>query len=271
VYARPFWCSRVRLSCLHQGADGKCAPDAVASQGGAAAAGRGRSAQQAEFDAQCAQLVPNSEFDGVSDCRCKQGFNQVGNSCVPAGGAAAGVWGNAAAAPHAAGAAGAASAAGAAGQFSAAQVEQYNQQCQQLKGPYWAFDGVDDCTCAPGAQLVGNDCYPMGGGQAAAAGSGTRTGAGGWGGGASAMAGGGGWGGGGTAAAAAGAGAGAGGGMATRGAGAAAAQQESVKERNDKLCRDRFGPGAEVWLSLCFLPVVYCSSLLSRKLACACS
>ena len=72
--------------------------------------------------------VPNSEFDGVSDCRCKQGFNQVGNSCVPAGGAAGGgAWGNAAAAPHAAGAAGAAAGAG---QLSAVQVEQYNQQCQ---------------------------------------------------------------------------------------------------------------------------------------------
>ena len=65
-----------------QGADGLCAPDAPAkagaagTRGGGGAGGAGR-AQFAEFDAQCAQLVANSEFDGVSDCRCKQGFNQV--------------------------------------------------------------------------------------------------------------------------------------------------------------------------------------------------
>ncbi|MGB1598028.1 MAG: hypothetical protein ACPIOQ_35050, partial [Promethearchaeia archaeon] len=65
-----------------QGADGLCVPDAPAkagaagTRGGGGAGGAGR-AQFAEFDAQCAQLVANSEFDGVSDCRCKQGFNQV--------------------------------------------------------------------------------------------------------------------------------------------------------------------------------------------------
>ena len=36
------------------------------------------------------------------------------------------------------------------------------------------------------------------------------------------------------------------GGVAGRGGGAAASgRQESLKDRNDKLCRDRFGPGAE--------------------------
>ena len=131
-----------------------------------------------------------------------------------------------------------------AGQFSAVQVEYYNKQCQELKGPYWAFDGVDDCTCAPGAHLVDNDCVPVGaaGGRAGASA-----------------------GGGGSQeemmrmlqqqmqaqqaqqqAQPAGPGGGAGG-VAGRGGGAAAAsgRQESLKDRNDKLCRDRFGPGAE--------------------------
>ena len=138
-----------------QGADGSCVSVGGAAGGAAAAGAPGTSAEFAEFDAQCAQLVPNSEFDGVGDCRCKKGFNQVGNSCVKGGGggagASAGAWGHVAAAPHAAGAAGAAAAAAApgGGQFSPAQIEQYNKQCQQIKGKFWVFDGVDDCTCAP--------------------------------------------------------------------------------------------------------------------------
>jgi hypothetical protein len=195
-----------------QGADGSCVSAGGAAGGAAAAGAPGTSAEFAEFDAQCAQLVPNSEFDGVGDCRCKKGFNQVGNSCVKGGaggaGASAGAWGHVAAAPHAAGAAGAAAAAAAAGggQYSPAQIEQYNKQCQQIKGKFWVFDGVDDCTCAPvrvcaflvvmgwmiarvcrcvstcvtrlcvcvmlqGAQKVGGDCRPAG----AAPGGGTRT------------------------------------------------------------------------------------------------
>ena len=130
-----------------------------------------------------------------------------------------------------------------AGQFSAVQVEYYNKQCQELKGPYWAFDGVDDCTCATGAHLVDNDCVPVGAAGGRAGGSA---------------------GGGGSQeemmrmlqqmqaqqaqqqAQPAGPGGGAGG-VAGRGGGAAAAsgRQESLKDRNDKLCRDRFGPGAE--------------------------
>ena len=169
--------------------------------------------------------VPNSEFDGESDCRCKQGFNQVGNSCVPATAQAAGAagarGGKAAGAAHAAGAAGA----GGANRFSAAEIEHYTQQCQQLKGPYWVFDGVDDCKCAAGAQMVGGDCQPAGGAAGAARGGSA------WGGGGAAAVGGG----------RGGAAAAAGGAVAGRGA-----AEESLKERNDKLCRDRFGPGAEV-------------------------
>ena len=105
--------------------------------------------------------------------------------------------------------------------MSAAQVEQYNAQCQEMKGPFWVFDGADDCTCAPGAHMVAGDCRPAGGAQAGApVGRGGAAGRGG-----------------------SGVGGGVGGSMAGRGA---VAQEESLKERNDKLCRDRFGPGAEV-------------------------
>jgi len=113
---------------------------------------------------------------------------------------------------------------------SAAQVEQYNAQCQEMKGPFWVFDGADDCTCAPGAHMVAGDCRPAGGAQAGAPVG--RGGAAAWGGGTGAAGRGG-----------SGVGGGVGGSMAGRGA---VAQEESLKERNDKLCRDRFGPGAEV-------------------------
>ena len=49
--------------------------------------------------------------------------------------------------------------------------------------------------------------------------------------------------------------------MASMGAGAEA---ESLKDRNDKLCRDRYGAGAEVCVALMSLCVLSCVSVSSH-------